>query len=81
MINENQEYKSPNHHFMKFLVGMLMGGLAGAVIMLLLAPQSGKKTRKQIQVKGIKLRDWTNEIVEVTMAQVSSSEGEITISG
>lgn len=32
-----------------FLGGLLVGSLAGAVAMLLFVPQSGEKTRKQIQ--------------------------------
>lgn len=80
MINENQEYKyhtSP----LTLLVGMLVGALAGAVTMLLLAPQSGKKTRMQIQEKGIELRDRTTELVEDTLAQVRSKANEITTGG
>jgi gas vesicle protein len=60
---------------------MLIGGLAGAVTMLLLAPQSGKDTRRQIQEKGIELRDQTTELVEDTMAQVRSGANRITIGG
>jgi gas vesicle protein len=60
---------------------MLIGGLAGAVTMLLLAPQSGKDTRMQIQEKGLELRDRTNEIVEDTLAQVRSSVNKLTLDG
>jgi gas vesicle protein len=60
---------------------MLIGGLAGAVTMLLLAPQSGKDTRMQIQNKSIELRDRTNEIVEDTLAQVRSSVDKIALDG
>jgi gas vesicle protein len=80
MINENQEYKYHTNP-MNVLVGMLIGGLAGAVTMLLLAPQSGKDTRTQIQEKGIELRDRTNEIVEDTLAQVRSSVDKLTLDG
>jgi len=59
----------------------LIGGLAGAVTMLLLAPRSGRDTRKQIQEKGIELRDRTTEIVEDTLAQVRSSVNKITLDG
>jgi len=59
------------------LVGMLIGSLAGAAAMLLLAPQSGKDTRTQIQKKGIELRDRTNEIVGETMAQVRSNPNKV----
>jgi gas vesicle protein len=57
---------------------MLIGGLAGAVTMLLLAPQSGKDTRKQIQDQSIKLRDRTTELVEDTMAQVRTKANKLT---
>ena len=80
MINENQEYKYHTNP-LKILVGMLIGGLAGAVTMLLLAPQSGEDTRKQIQEKGLELRDRTTEIVEDTFAQVRSSVNKITLDG
>ena len=53
MINENQEYRHTSNNTLNVLVGMLVGGLAGAVTMLLMAPQSGKRTRAQIQEKGI----------------------------
>jgi gas vesicle protein len=57
---------------------MLIGGLAGAVTMLLLAPQSGKDTRKQIQEKSIELRNRTTEMVEDTMAQVRTKANDLT---
>ena len=80
MINENQEYES-HANPLNVLVGMLIGGLAGAVTMLLLAPQSGKDTRKQIQEKGLELRDRTNEIVEDTLAQVRLNVNKIVLDG
>jgi gas vesicle protein len=78
MIHENQEYRYPANNIAGVLVGMLIGGLAGAVTMLLLAPQSGKETRKQIQEKGLELRDRTTEMVEDTMAQVRSKANKLT---
>ena len=80
MINENQEYKY-NANPLNVVVGILIGGLAGAVTMLLLAPRSGKDTRMQIQEKGIELRDRTNEIVEDTLTQIRSSVNKLTLDG
>ena len=80
MINENMEYKD-HANPLNVVVGMLIGGLVGAVTMMLLAPRSGKDTRKQIQKKGIELRDRTNEIVEETLAQVRSSVNKLTLDG
>ena len=79
MIHENQEYRYPANNTVGVLVGMLIGGLAGVVTMLLLAPQSGKDTRKQIQEKGIELRDRTTELVGDTMTQVRSQANKITV--
>lgn len=63
------------------LAGMLIGGLAGAVTMLLLAPQSGKDTRMQIREKGIELRDRTAELVEDAMTQVRTNADKLSVSG
>ena len=52
-----------------FLGGLLVGSLAGALAMLLLAPQSGKKTRAKIQQRSIELRDQTTDAVEDAMKQ------------
>ena len=73
MIHENLEYKHPINNVLGVLAGILVGGLAGAVTMLLLAPQSGKDTRRQIKEKSIELRDRTTEIVDDTMAQVRTT--------
>jgi len=77
MIHENQSDKYHTNNTVGVLIGTLIGGLAGALTMLLLAPQSGKDTRKQIQKKGIELRDRTGEIVEDTLAQVRTSANKI----
>ena len=79
MIYENQEYKYPTNNMLNVLVGMLIGGLAGAVAMLLLAPQSGRDTRTHIQKKGIELRDRTTKMVEDTLAQARSNPNKITM--
>jgi len=60
------------------LAGLLLGGLAGATAMLLLAPQSGKKTRAQIQQNSIELRDQTVKTVEGAVAQVRGRARQIT---
>ena len=40
-----------------FLAGLMIGGLVGASLTLLLAPQSGEKTRSQIRAKSFTLKD------------------------
>jgi gas vesicle protein len=81
MIHENQEYRYHTNNTLNLLVGILVGGLAGAVTMLLLAPQTGKDTRKQIREKSIELRDRTNEIMEDSVAQIGLITKKIAVSG
>lgn len=61
-----------------FLAGLLLGSLIGAGVTLLLAPQSGKKTRKQIRRKGRDLRAQTTDAVDDTVAQVRAKAHEVT---
>jgi gas vesicle protein len=56
---------SERDEFGAFLVGFIVGGLSGAVVALLFAPQSGQETRALIKDKSIELRD---------KAQVSAEE-------
>ena len=79
MNYENQEYRYPSNNVLGVLAGILVGGLAGAVTMLLLAPQSGKDTRRQIREKSIELRDRTSEMMEDTMTQVRTNSNKLTM--
>lgn len=45
--------------FASFFAGLLVGGLVGAAVALLMAPQSGEETRTMIYDRGIELRDQT----------------------
>lgn len=81
MIKKNQEPETHNNNILGVLIGMLIGSLAGAVTMLLLAPQSGKRTRIQIQEKGIELRDRATGIVEDAVAQVRLNGNKIARDG
>ena len=78
MDNHNHEHENVVNQLESFLAGLLIGGLAGAVTMLLLAPQSGKKTRTQIQQKSIELRDRAVKNVEDAMAQTRTKARQIT---
>lgn len=48
---------SERSDFGTFLVGFIVGGLTGAAVALLLAPQSGEETRMIIKEKAIELKD------------------------
>lgn len=47
---------------MKFVFGLLLGIALGAVVGLLLAPQSGNDTLAQLSEQGIMLRDRTSTL-------------------
>jgi gas vesicle protein len=67
-----------NHNPQRVLLGLLIGGLAGVVTMLLFAPQSGKQTRDQIEEKAIELRDQTTKNLKKAVAQVRSDTDKLT---
>jgi gas vesicle protein len=78
MDNNFEEHASSLRNSRNVLISLLVGGLAGAVAMLLFAPQSGKRTRAQIQLKSIQLRDRTTDGVKNALAQVRFSTRGIT---
>jgi gas vesicle protein len=63
-----------------FLGGLLLGSVAGAGVMLLMAPQSGKKTRKQLQRKGQKVRKQTAKTVKHKVEQVQDKANQVSTS-
>ena len=77
MNNHNHEHENGVNQVGGFLAGLLIGGLVGAVAMLLLAPQSGKRTRAQIQLKSMELREQTTEAVEDAMVQARTKGRQI----
>jgi gas vesicle protein len=63
-----------------FLGGLLLGSVIGAGAMLLMAPQSGKKTRKQIQRKGQKVRKQTAKTVKHQVKLAQNKAHQVTTS-
>ena len=51
--------------FGAFFAGLIIGGLVGAAMALLMAPQSGEETRIYIRDKGIELKDKASETAEI----------------
>ena len=77
MENNIEEYAYSLSNTKYVLIGLLIGGLAGAAAMLLFAPQTGKRTRAQIQTKSIQLRDRTTKNIKKGVAQVRSETNRI----
>jgi len=67
---------SDRDEFGAFLVGFLVGGLTGAVVALLMAPQSGEETRAIIKDKSIELRDKAQMTAEEAIAKAEASAAE-----
>ena len=77
--NQEFEHKEQSGNAISVLIGMVIGGLVGAVTMLLFAPQPGEKTRAELQDGALKLRDRTATTVKDTMTQVKSKANQIKV--
>ena len=64
---------SDRDEFGAFLVGFIVGGLTGAVVALLFAPQSGEETRALIKDKSIELRDKAQSSAEEALARAEAA--------
>ncbi len=53
-----------------FFIGMMMGGMVGAIVGLLLAPSSGEEMRSQLQEQSIRLRDEVKAVAEARRAEL-----------
>ena len=67
---------SDRDEFGAFLVGFIVGGLSGAVVALLFAPQSGEETRALIKDKSIELRDKAQISPEEAIARAEAAAAE-----
>lgn len=67
---------SDRDEFGAFLVGFVVGGLTGAVVALLFAPQSGEETRALIKDKSIELRDQASHTAEDLLARAEAAASE-----
>ncbi len=67
---------SDRDEFGAFLVGFIVGGLTGAVVSLLFAPQSGEETRALIKDKSIELRDRASASAEDAIARAEAAATE-----
>jgi gas vesicle protein len=74
--NQKEVTMSERDEFGAFLVGFIVGGLSGAVVALLFAPQSGEETRALIKDKSIELRDKAQISAEEAIARAEAAAAE-----
>lgn len=67
---------SDRDEFGAFLVGFIVGGLSGAVVALLFAPQTGEETRAIIKDKSIELRDRAQISAEEAIARAEAAAAD-----
>ncbi len=80
LMNTNTQeiqHTEQSGHALSVLTGMVIGGLVGAVTMLLFAPQPGKKTRTELQTGALELRNRTAETMKDTITQVKTKANQI----
>jgi gas vesicle protein len=68
---------SDRNEFGAFAIGLVIGGLAGAVAALLFAPQSGEQTRAQIKEKSMELRDKAQQSSQEAMARADELASQL----
>ena len=65
-----------NSDFGSFLSGFVFGGLIGAVVALLMAPQSGEETRTIIKEKSVEIKDKTVSSLEDAYAKAEAAAAD-----
>lgn len=64
-------FHSEEDHTGTILVSFLIGGIVGAGLALLMAPQSGKKTRKQIAEIADDMKDYATDYTKKLKHRIS----------
>ena len=72
---------SDRDEFGAFLVGFIVGGLSGAVVALLFAPQSGEETRMLIKDKSIELRDKAQQTADQARTRTNEFVQQVKVQG
>ncbi len=65
----------------EFVVGFLVGALAGAAAALLMSPASGAELRQQIEEKGIELKDGASRMADQARSQAQGQVAQVSERG
>jgi gas vesicle protein len=60
------------------LISLLIGGLTGALVMLLVAPQSGKRTRAKLHRQSAEWREQASDTMEDAVTSARDKARQIT---
>lgn len=67
----------------EFFAGLIIGGLVGAAVAVLLAPQSGEETRAQLRDKSLEFKDRAEEGVlearQQAQKQLASLQDQVSV--
>lgn len=61
----------------EFGLGLILGALAGSIIALIFAPQSGEATRRQIANKASDLKDSAEELMEHAKKNIEEASSKM----
>jgi gas vesicle protein len=64
-------FQDDDNHTGTVLISFLIGGIIGAGVALLLAPQTGRKTRKQILDAADDVRDYASDYAKKLKEKIS----------
>lgn len=78
MQGQHSEKGSSLQWLPAFLIGLVLGGLNGAMAMWLLAPRTGKQTRLQLYKGGEKLRNRAIDGMEGMVSEAGDKAHEFT---
>ncbi len=78
VANQSRDHQQVSSAALGIFAGILVGGLAGATTMWLIAPQTGKQTRAQIKQKSLELRDRTVHGVDDVVESLNSKAHHLT---
>lgn len=77
MTNEQPQVKSNNHGDSSFWVGMFLGGIIGALIIVILGTDKGKKLAKKLQDEGLDFWDETKDKLSDRVEELQEKVSEV----